>query len=189
MTAVLIHESAHVMQTPTYGARISRLSAANNLPDDFNDDSMQRRFESDAAFAASIARETELFREVAVAPTREEALRLAREARALMRARADRYFVGADAYYREAEDVWLTMEGSGQWLGYSWMVSFHGGDVPGREARPGFAQRGRWWSQTQGFALIDALNRLTNGRWTDDVFGPGERTALEIMDAALAAPT
>lgn len=187
MTGVLLHEASHVTQTPTYGPRIGRLEYENNLGEDFNDDALQRRFESDAVFSASIARETELFLAAAAAAADDgEARRLAREARELMRARAGRYFVGADAFWAEAEDVWLTFEGSAQWLGYHWVIDPRGANRPESEAMPGFGQRSRWWSQKQGFALFMALDRLDGGAWRAIVFGAGEHTALELMDAALA---
>ncbi|PZO53446.1 MAG: hypothetical protein DCF16_06925 [Alphaproteobacteria bacterium] len=187
MTGVLLHEGAHVVQIPTYGARIDRLSEANNLPDDFNDDSMQRRFEADDVFAASIERETELLFAAAVAPDDGEARRLAFEARELMRARAARSFVGEAAYWAEAEDVWLTFEGSAQWLGYQWVTSPRDGAAPHFDAMPGFDQRSRWWSQKQGLALFMALSRLDDGAWRTTVFGDGSKTGLELIDEAIAA--
>jgi len=188
MTAVLLHEASHVTQAATYGRRMELLSEANNLPEEFNDDSLQRRFESEAAFAASITRETELLLQASGAADDEQARRLAREARALMVSRAESYFTGDDAYWREAEDIWLTFEGSAQWLGYQWVVSAEGDNVAVAEAMPGFAQRSRWWSQKEGFALFMAIDRLTHGAWRAEVFGSGERTALQILDEALAAP-
>jgi hypothetical protein len=185
MTAVLLHEASHVTQVPTYGKRIGRLAEANGLPEDFNDDSLQRRFENDADFSASIARETKLFLAAASAADDGEARRLAREARDMMRARAARYFVGTDAYYAEAEDIWLTFEGSAQWLAYHWVTSPQGANAPTSAALPGFAQRSRWWSQKEGFALFMVLDRLTRGSWRTTVFGDGSRTAFELIDQAI----
>ncbi|MEO5493829.1 MAG: hypothetical protein ABIR08_07355 [Sphingomonas sp.] len=130
MVAVLLHESSHVSQFATYGAQVAGLAERNNLPQSFNDDSLQERFEGDPAFAGSIARETDLFFAAAAASDRATALRLAKEARGLMRARTTKYFSGTDAYFREAEDLWLTMEGSGQWAGYHWIIDPRGGGFP-----------------------------------------------------------
>ena len=60
MIAVLLHEGTHVAQMPTYGERMGRLRAANSCPEDFNDDSIQERFEGDAEFKESIGREVDL---------------------------------------------------------------------------------------------------------------------------------
>jgi hypothetical protein len=77
----------------------------------FNDDSLQEQFSTDDAFAESVARETELFFQAAATSNIDAAYRLASEARQLMLARADRWFTGDSAYWREGEDLWLTFEG------------------------------------------------------------------------------
>ncbi len=185
MTVVVIHEGTHVAQIPTYGKRIGALSDANKLPEDFNDDSIQKRFEGNADFAASMKRETELLFAAADAKDDSEARRLAREARALRRARQQRWFTGADAYLTEAEDIWLTMEGSAQWAAYKWAVDPRGGAVPPERTQ---FRTGRWWSQVQGFALFLALDRLMGDRWKRHAFGDGAQTGLQMLDEALAAP-
>lgn len=187
MVAVLLHEGSHVSQMQTYGARIGRIAEANHLPDEFNDDSIQRRFESNADFAASVRRETDLFFEAAAAPDAAAARRLARDARTLMQARMQRFYTGADAYLAEAEDVWLTMEGAGQFAGYRWLIDPQGGAEPADLALPHFARRSRWWSQNEGLGVFLALERIAGPEWRRVVYGGGDRTALQLLDAALAA--
>jgi len=188
MTAVLLHEGSHIAQSATYGARITALVAANNLSDDFNDDSIQERFGGNAEFAASVERETELLFQVAAASDETVARRLAQEARELIRARRARWFIGADAYLAEAEDLWLTMEGSGQWLGYQWAVHPAGGGAESDVAMANFARRGRWWSQKEGIALAFAVSRLESFDWKREAFGGGAMTLLDMLDRELATP-
>jgi hypothetical protein len=183
MTVVVIHEATHVAQIPTYGKRIGSLAEAHKLPEDFNDDSIQKRFENEADYAASMKRETELLLAAADAANDDEAKRLAREARALMRARQARWFTGADAYLTDAEDIWLTMEGSAQWAAYRWAIDPQGGAVPAEQTR---FRNGRWWSQVQGFALFMALDRLSGDAWKRHVFGDGAKTGLQMLDEAIA---
>jgi hypothetical protein len=187
MVAVLLHEGSHVAQAGTYGERIGALADRENLPDEFSDDTMQATFESDPDFAASIARETELFFAAAAAPDRDAARALADEARQMMKARAAKYFTGDDAYWTEAEDLWLTLEGSGQWAGHAWLVDPRGAAVGEDAAMPGFGQRSRWWSQKEGLALVLTLDRLSPGGWKAHVYGDGTQTLLDLLDAALAA--
>jgi hypothetical protein len=186
MVAVLLHEGTHVAQFPTYGARMSALSERFRLPETFNDDSIQERFRSSAAFSASMTREIDLLLAAATAKDRESALRLAREARALMRARQDKYYPAQDAYLRDAEDIWLTLEGSAQWAGYQWVISPRGGRIAPAVAFPAYGKRGKWWSQEEGFALFMVLDRLTGDAWKRHAFGDGNKTVLEMLDQALA---
>ena len=45
--------------------------------------------------------------------------------------------------------------------------------------------KNRFWSQTEGFALSLALDRLLGPRWKGHAFGDGARTFLEMLDDAL----
>jgi hypothetical protein len=189
MTGVLLHEGSHVAQFGAYGARIAAIETASHLPgDDINDDMVQNRFAENAQFAASVERETALLFQIVNMRDEAEARRLAREARDLMRARQARWYAGADAYLVAAEDTWLTLEGSGQWVAYQWIAHPAGGDADSDVTLANFARRGRWWSQREGIALAFAVDRLAGFDWKRHAFGDGEMTLVEMLDAALAAP-
>lgn len=186
MTAVMLHEASHVLQFGTYVAQVTDLIARHRLPQSFNDDSIQDQFEKEAEFAASMNREIDLLFAAAAAPDEASAARLARQARALMKARHSKWFSGDRAHLVTAEDLWLSMEGAGQWLGYQWLVDPRGAALPREAALTAFAKRGKWWSQRQGVALFLVLDRLSREDWKSRAFGDGRRTALEMLDAALA---
>ncbi len=78
----------------------------------------------------------------------------------------------------------LTFEGSGQWAAYRWMVHPRGGAQPGEEVKPRYT-KGRSWSQTEGFALVMALDRIAGPGWKEHAFGDGALTVLEMLDEAL----
>jgi hypothetical protein len=184
MVGVLLHEASHVAQTGPYGPRLGALIERNSLPDSFSDDSLQHRFGENAEFTASIKEETRLFLEAAAADDDAEARRLAREARRLMRERAAKWQVGADAYFVEAEDIWLTFEGAGQWTAFQWLIHPEGGAQPRTEVLERFV-KGRFWSQTEGFALFLALDRIIGPAWKRHAYGDGAKTALEMLDEAI----
>ena len=186
MIPVLLHEASHVAQTRSYGPGLGALIDRYKLPDSFSDDSLQERFRDNAEFADSVKRETQLFVDAAAAKDDAEARRLAREARRLMRERQARWLVGDDAYFVEAEDIWLTFEGAGQWTGYHWLIHPQGGAQSPAEVMPRYT-KGRWWSQTEGFAVVMALERLIGPRWKKHAFGDGKQTVLEMLDEALGA--
>ncbi len=153
MVAVLLHEASHVRQTGAYGRRLGALIEKYSLPDSFNDDAVQLRFKEDPAFAASVEKETELFLAAAGAGDFAEAKRLAGEACDLMRTRQARWMIGADAYLIEAEDIWLTFEGSGQWAAYQSEINRREAGLPAadvirtsRGANGGRRRKGSLWS-------------------------------------------
>lgn len=186
MTAVLVHEGSHVAQSGTYMRQFGEVAGAADLPETFNDDTIQERFEDDADFAASVARETDLLFEAAAMTDDEEAQVLAREALALIQARRSRYFTGNDAVLAQAEDIFLTLEGSGQWAGYQWLIHPRGGGMNPAEAITAFGRRGGWWSQTQGLALALATDRLDDGTWRAAAFGDGRSSGIALLERALS---
>jgi hypothetical protein len=186
MTAVMLHEGTHVAQMPTYGAAIGRIAERNHLPEDFNDDSIQDRFSKNQEFANLVARESKLLFDAWRAKTKPEAAALVREARIEMKARYARWFTGKDTYMAEAEPVWLTLEGSGQWLAYTWEVDPRGGRVSSGDILPGF-EADRYWTQREGFAAFMALQRLTGSAWKKQAFHVGRRDILQMLDEAAAS--
>ena len=190
MSAVMMHEATHVFQMNTYGKKIESLQTANRLSDEqFNDDAIQNRFRREPEFAQSIERETELFFAAASARDVAEALRLARSARAMMTARAAKYYISDQAYQTSAEDLWLTMEGSAQWAGFRWLQlpsAQRGAGASEADAMRGFGKRGKSWTQLLGLAITLTVDRLDDQSWKRRVFGDGKRTILQILDQAIA---
>lgn len=184
MVAVLLHEGSHVAQLAPYGPRLGSLIERYSLPDSFSDDTMQERFRENAEFTASVKRETELFLAAAASNDDGEAKRLAREGLRAMRERQARWLVGEDAYFVEAENIWLTFEGAGQWAAYQWLIHPRGGGLQPAELMPRFTGN-RWWSQTEGFAVVLALDRIAGPGWKRHAFGDGAQTVLEMLDRAV----
>lgn len=184
MTAVIMHEATHVAQMPAYGKEIGAIAERNHLPEDWSDDSIQEQFGKDPEFANSIDRESKLLFDASRAKSRTQAAKLVRSARQLMKARYARWFVGRSAYHAEAEPIWLTLEGSGQWMAYRWLVDPRGGAVPAADVKPGFVSD-KWWSQREGFAAFMALERLTGSKWKQQAFHAGRKDVLQMLDEAV----
>jgi hypothetical protein len=185
MVAVMLHESSHLAQIGPYGPRLGALIERNKLDDSFDDNAVQDRFKTELEFAESVKKETQLFLDAAAANDDVEARRLARQGRRLMLDRQARWMVGDDAYLVEAEDIWLTFEGAGQWTGFQWLVHSRGGARRVAEVMARFT-KGRQWSQTEGFAVVMALERLVGPEWKRHAYGDGAQTLLEMLDDALA---
>lgn len=183
MFAVFDHEMAHTRQFADWSARIDALAAKGGFGDDLTDDVVQDRFASDAAFTASVKRESELLF-AAQAMGAADARRTVAEALDLMLARRSKWFVGDAAIYGELEDVFLTLEGVGQFAGYSWLADAKGGAIAREQALPQFRRGGRRWSQDEGLAIYLAIDRLVPG-WQAMTFGSERATALQLL--ALAA--
>ena len=183
-TAVLLHEASHVAQGRLM-TRVGALVRRRGFGEDFNDDSIQLRFEQNAAFTASVREETRLLFAAAQAPDDAAARMLARQARDAIKARRSRWMRGADRPLAQAEDLFLSMEGAGQYVGYSWLIDPAGGGVTRAAAMARFGAGPRWWSQAQGLALVLAIERLGLRDWRGHLWGEPRLVGAELLDAAL----
>ena len=189
MTAVFIHETAHVLQQKSYFSRMDAIAKSHGLPEEFDDDSIQKRFKSDNGFVESMKRETAFLFAAAKAPTVARARQLARQMLSLAKARRNNYFTGNDAYLADVEDIFLTLEGSGQWLGHQWLIDPMGGNLPEADALARFTTDPGFWSQEQGLALFMVVDRLDKGAWKQIAFGDGGRSGIAFLEAGLARET
>jgi hypothetical protein len=181
-SAVFIHEFTHT-QSPALGARVDSL-VKHGLPADVSDDVIQERFGERPGFRERFDAERELLFRAAAAPSDSESKALAERASSLIDARRRDFFVGTDAPYAEAEDLFLTMEGLAQWLAYRWLVDPRGGAMPAAEALPFMRRGGRRWSQDEGLALLLVLERLAPSAARGMLDG-SPVTALEALREAV----
>lgn len=180
---VFMHEFAHTQQGEGIGERIDAL-LTRGLPQDANDDIVQDRFASRPGYRAAWVAERDLFYEAARAPDHRQARERLAAAAQRMGARRARWFTSADAVYAEADDLFLTMEGSGNWAAWTWLVHREGGRMSPAEATAFVRGGGSHWSQDQGLAMMLTLDRLTPD-WPRLAFGPDGVTADELIERAL----
>jgi len=181
--AVFMHEFSHVQHMAGLAPRFEALESVGYSGMRLGDDAVQRTFATDPEFVAAYRQEMEVLTAAAIAPDRETTAAKLVEARALIAARRERWFSSPDrAGWASADDVFLTLEGAGQWAAYSWKIDPQGGDLSPEAAIA--AMRTRWWSQEEGMMLMLAIDKLLPG-WPTLSFGPNGVTVDELLDRAL----
>ena len=183
MFAVLAHEMTHTRQFGDYGPQLVELEAITGVGDEMTDDIIQDKFSSNAEFAAAVERERDLLFAAAAETDTAKARALAGDALVSMMARRTKWLSGDAAAFGELEDVFLTMEGAGQFAGFSWLTQPKGGGLDHAAALKGM-KRGKRWSQDLGLALFMAIDRLTPA-WPSEAFESPPRTALALLQAAV----
>ncbi|GAA0654033.1 hypothetical protein [Brevundimonas lenta] len=180
---VFMHEFAHTQQGEGLGERIDDL-LTRGLPEDANDDVVQDRFAAREGYTAAYVAERDLFYQAAQAGDAAQARDLLQAADRRMTARRDRWFTGEDRLYAEADDIFLTMEGSGNWAAWAWLTHPEGGRLSPDDATAFIRGGGTHWSQDEGLGIMLALERLTPD-WPRLAFGPDGVTADELIARAL----
>ena len=178
MTAVLLHETSHTAQAKVLAPRLDA------LPDDMSDDALQEHFKGNAAYVADFTRERDLFMAAATASTDAEARRLGRDALAAYRARRAKWFTGDEAKWADIDDLFLSMEGLGQWTGYAWLIDPKGGRVPRDVALKEMRRGGKWWTQDEGIAVFLLVDRLVPG-WQRRFFEAKPPSLESILETAV----
>jgi hypothetical protein len=155
------------------------------LPDDISDDSLQEAYEKNADYVRSYQTERDLLYAAAAASTDAEARSLAAQALANMRARRTRWFQGADEKWRGLDEVFLTMEGLGQWVAYWWLTSPQGPKIDAPIALRELRRGGKHWTQEEGLALFLVVDRLVPD-WQSRLFDAKKPAFAEALLSAAA---
>jgi hypothetical protein len=186
-TGVLLHEMMHAWQFGYANPRLQALAQRYNLPDDISDDSLQAAFRDNPRYVATYREETDLLYRAAAATSDDEARRLAGTALKKMRHRRATFFKGKNERWAPLDEVFLTMEGLGQWTMYAWLT-----DPRGRNLDPASAQRevrrgDKHWSQEQGLALFLVIDRLVPD-WQNLAFAEEPETVEVLLARAARQP-
>ena len=180
---VFLHEMTHTRQFYFANPSLEALTKRYGLPDNIGDDSLQEAFSNNKDYVADYERERDLLYSAALSASNAEARQFARQALAAMRARRDRWFRGENEKWRDLDEIFLTMEGLGQWVMYAWYTGPSGLHLS-RESAINFVRRKRqWWTQDEGLAIFLVVDRLLPD-WQSLAFAPEPVTAEGLLERA-----
>lgn len=184
MDGVLLHEIMHTRQSDLLSGLLGPLAAQAGVPDDeLTDDVVQERFGDDPDYVAAWEAERDLLFAAASAPDG-QVREFAGQALEQMRARRARWFAGDTAAFSALDDIFLTMEGMGQWMIWRYLLSPEGGGHSAVEAMPEVRRGGKRWSQDEGLALILTVDRLLPD-WRERAFREPDWRAERLLAAAV----
>jgi len=183
LRSVMSHEIVHTTQLRDLVTELTALGRRLTLPGGINDDMVQTRFEGDSAFAREVAEERALLFAAAAEPDEARARALARQAVAVLRARRARVYVDSLAAYSRLEDLFLTMEGSAEWVRYD--LHRRRGDLGSHVALLNFLRGPKpYWSQDEGLALFLVIDRFV-ADWKSALLTPSMPSPTDALAQAL----
>jgi hypothetical protein len=183
LTGAFIHEMTHSRMLRAMIPRLRQLAPAL-YPDSIRDDVVQDRFQGEALFASSVARETDLLYRAALTRSTPTRVDLARTALDMIRMRRARYYTGGLDSWFELEQAFLDLEGVAQWAAFSHARSTYYRRSSFADALERFRSGEQFWSQDEGLALFLALDAL-DSTWPQRFFGEPRMSSLELLARAV----
>ncbi|HRG83859.1 MAG TPA: hypothetical protein PLO99_15170 [Chitinophagaceae bacterium] len=181
-TAVFLHEFSHSQQMQNFGKQITWLEKKYQSGSSFSDDIVQDIFSNDSLFKSCHEEETALFYAAAASTTPSLRDSLTQLGLRKYRERQERFFTGKYSLLKEADDLFLTMEGLGQFTMYAWLTHPKGANLPAATAITGVRRGKKWWSQDEGFALFLALQQYAStATWAPEMFGNRVTAVISLL--------
>ena len=185
LTGVFLHEFAHTRQFKGIGSQIDSIERHYQFEDiKLSDDIVQEHFEKDSAYVKIFNSEVNKFYEAVFADNDEDSKLLAMEAIALLKSRQTKYFTKDKAILEKLDNIFLSMEGLGQFVAVAWLIHPGGGNVTFDVAVNGFRRNRKRWSQEEGLAMFLLLNKLTTPNWVKDIFGEEPKYITNLLEQA-----
>lgn len=186
ITGVFLHEFSHSRQFAGFGRIIDSLEHSGiSFPVDLSDDLVQDIFEKDTLYSNLFKDEVAAWYRAAFAHEMDSCRLYAKQALAMLKARQERWFTADSSWLKTVDDVFLSMEGLGQFAAVSWLVHPSGGRLPLARAVDGFRRKRNHWSQEEGLALMLVLNRLGKVHWARDFFSDHPVPVPILLEQAL----
>jgi hypothetical protein len=178
---VFTHEFCHTQQLGSFDkfGEHFEVYQKKNGSENFGDDMIQDFYEKDKSI--SLLYNNELYAFKKAADTNEKtikketinALKLfeIKHAEILQKDKKDLKII---------DDIWLTMEGVGQYAMYAWFTNPKGGNLPQDISLK--AVKTKSWSQEEGFTMFYLLSKYEKPEtWAKYFFGSDMRTITEIL--------
>ena len=182
VTGVFLHEFTHAQQIQNFGAKISEYERTYKFVTELSDNIVQNYFEKDAEYNYVFRQEVKLLYDAAAENDKTRFAALIKEAIEKLRLRQNKYFTGDKSHFREIDDLFLTMEGFGQFTMYLWLTSPQGANLSPEIALKGVRRGGKQWSQEEGLALFLLLDKLSKSEnWAKSMFGTKTESVINLI--------
>lgn len=185
LTGIFLHEFTHTRQMQSLEKKIDELTKQYTFDSlTLNDDVVQDHFSEDSLYEQVFREEVNVLYKAAFAKEADSVKELTAKGLSLLKARQKKYFTGKRKVLRELDNIFLSMEGIGQYAMVAWLIHPHGGNVSLEVAVSETRRGGEWWVQEEGLALALILSRLSDSDWSTGMFGNEQKHIIEILENA-----
>ena len=184
ITGIFIHEFSHSQQMQNFGRKMTVYEYQLTLDVEFSDDLIQTLFSKDSTYLPYYKKEVDFFYQSVEGKILDK--QLLSKGLSGFKERQSRFFNDKYKELGEIDNLFLTMEGLGQYSMFVWLTHPRGGNIKRELAIKGVRRGGKWWSQDEGFALFLILERLSPPRnWGKGMFGRETESVIDLINRNL----
>ena len=165
ITGIFLHEFAHTRQMNGIGLKITEIENNHTFKYEVSDDILQDYFSNDSLYVKEYLKEVNVFYSASNSKTKEELYSITKKGIVLLKERQTKYLIPENKILAEMDNIFLSMEGLGQYMIVSWLTNPKGGNYPLDVAIKATRRSGKWWSQDEGLALFLIYNKMTSPNW------------------------
>lgn len=182
VTGVFIHEFSHSQQMENFGKKVSRYEKTNSFETELSDNIVQEVFGKNKSYVELFKKESDTFFEAFKTEQKTVKTSLTLKGLNLLKTRRQQFFKGNYQIFSELDDLFLTMEGIGQFAMYAWLIDPKGGNISAEKAIEGVRRGGKVWSQDEGFILFLLLESYEKPeKWAKDFFGTKTVSVIDLL--------
>ncbi|MGL4632774.1 MAG: hypothetical protein ACRCVT_16340 [Leadbetterella sp.] len=178
---VFTHEFSHTTQLESFdkfGAYFDEYQKKFGQ-ENFGDDMMQNIFENDKLVKEAYEQEFQFFKNAGFA-SENERVELTKIAIESFNNKHKLITSKDKKDLRTLDDIWLTMEGVGQYAMYEYFINPKGANLTEEQALK--AIKTRFWSQEEGFSMFYLLSKYIKPEiWSNDFFSSNMKTILDAL--------
>ncbi len=180
LTGIFLHEFSHSQQMNGIGSKITTLSENTVFKETLNDEMVEQLFSKDSSYVNMYKLEHQKVFMAIKEPSLNARLKITEEILHMMAQREQQFFISEHEALIDINNLFLTMEGVGQFTMYQWLIHPKGGNLSEEIAFKG--TRTKSWVQDEGFGLALLLSNFENPRvWGNEFFGQNSNTLTHML--------
>ncbi len=145
-----------------------------------NDEMVEQLFSKDSSYVDMYKLEHQNVFMAIKEPSLNARLKITEEILHMMAQREQQFFISEHEALIDINNLFLTMEGVGQFTMYQWLIHPKGGNLSEEIAFKG--TRTKSWVQDEGFGLALLLSNFENPRvWGNEFFGQNSNTLTHML--------
>jgi len=185
LNGIFVHEFAHTRQITSITQKLFDFQQSGNYEYPINDDLVQNCFQNDNVYNRQFLAEVDCFYNLLKIENPAALKSETKKCLEIYKERQEKYLYPINSHLVEMDDVFLTMEGIGQYAMLSFYLSKKGGKLSFEQALLATRHNRKWWSQDEGLALILVYEKLVGKIDWSKLFFMKDETIVGLIEIEL----